>query len=554
MFRSVTFLVPLVFLSGSTWAAGFLLEDYVPADSHRHYLSITPDFHWDAGEGKDEGPRQRINWGNGRLQPNLVLNQGSERVAQGFSWSVSNTLAAQGSDSEDSTYIRDAITPALPLPRNKSLNSTEDRRWFLNALTRTSAKWYPAGRLSISPAFDATITLMPDRETVNRNWAITAPEGDSVRYGETHTHTGSDNVQLNLGVRTDIGYGRIQDVRFAESVLFLLDRLSEALGRDIELDPGTLHELHANVEARRKLRPFFDLRQSAIYDMESILQFLKERFPGETMSSRAILEMADEWDYAWRRPRESGWEIKAYPFARSAWNDNNTRFRSTIRNVAFAEGTHVDGDSLFHSDLADTPGNPGRESFRRYTSETGFGLGISADYKRPWRRFFQFNLSAFAQWSRVGEEYGTDQNIAASGSIPESHQYRNLAFAYPMIESGFEAGASWFPSTRSSLRAYLKGEGRRKQDYLGSKVEIAEAAGIPLRQKFISYAHTLGLNAEYFFGPRLVLRLSGYQRTNWSLSEDELNDTPWDYGPPPHSMESWYPQMNVDLGLTYYLF
>ena len=127
-------------------------------------------------------------------------------------------------------------------------------------------------------------------------------------------------------------------------------------------------------------------------------------------------------------------------------------------------------------------------------------------------------------------------------------------FAYPVLDLGYAASVSWYPSTRTSVTGYLNGAWKRKWDYLAGRCGLAEFDSADFSQSYSGYSQSLGVSAYYFLGPRLNLKAGLEERTNWFRSRDEINGAPWDYGSPIDFQRSWSSRWVASTGLVYYLF
>lgn len=548
---SVTAFALILGASPQAFAAGdssFRLEDHIPADFHRRYLSLEPRIDWNRDRNEDGfGMSQGIS-AMDRMQANLRLTYGSERFTQAFSWKLSHG-AGLGWNGDDNTS------------RNRSLNSfgpywtgsvQEESRFDYTVFSRISAQWYATDRIFLSPSWEGDIYHNPSRSSQGRVWQLyNSDPDDSLEFTGSRNSNRASNFNTDFNARLALGYGRIQNVRFAETALFLLDRLSGTLGRAVAFDARTMRDLEARLEARRKQRPFYDRRMAAIYDMESVLEFLKETRPDDSISHRAVLEMADEWNYPGWHERRSGWEVRAFPFAGYKWNETHSRNRRTSYSISAPPGWPADEAALERAAMAAAGPDTVRKE-RGYHGTATLGAGLSAAYQRPWRRFYQFEASAFSRLSRVEEEHGSRPSAEYATGIDRSVQYLN--YAYPMLEMGYIASVSWYPSSRTSVTGYLNGYLKRKWDYLEGRCGLAEFDSAGFSLFHFGYSQSVGVRADYFLGPRLVLRAGLEERSNWYRTRDEINGAPWEYGSPIDRQRTWSTRWVANTGLIYYLF
>ena len=526
----------------------FRLEDHVPADFHRRYLSLEPALDWNQDRNEDGSQQvKRVSDAGGR-HAKLRMTYGSERFSQALSWKLSNGLGLGWNGDDYASRFRslDSLSPY-------GTGSVQDVSGFdYTAFSRLSAQWYATDGIFLSPSGSADFHQAPRKDSEARRWQISDSFlDDSLDFLGDRGSTRTGHLRFDFRASLALGYGRIQDVRIAETALFLLDKLSGTLGRTIAFDAGTMRELEARLETRRKLRPFYDARMSAIYDMESVLQFLHEKRPDDSISHRAVLEMADEWNYGGRHERRSGWEIRAFPLVGYTWEDSESRYRRTSYSIRAPKDPIPDEAALESAALASSgPDTVERE--RAYFGSTSLGAGLSAAYHRPWRRFYQFDVSAYSHLSRVENEHGANPR----GNYPTDFDWsRNyIGYAYPRLDLGYAASVSWYPSTRTTVTGYLQGYWRRKWDYLDGNSGLPMLDSADFHQVYIGYGQTLGVAADYFLGPRLVFRAGLGERSDWSRSRDEILGAPWNFSTPGELQRSWYTRRFAHAGLTYYLF
>lgn len=534
-------------------ASDFPLEDYVPADYHQHYLSVIPDLNWNVYSSTDDYP---VEWRERTFDSyttRLRLNQGSEKFAQEAAWKVSNGLSLDMSGQGNDNGTR----RPLGLPWIESYHTDQDQGSVrYDAFSRISGNRYLFGAWFIAPSSELDLTHIPLSGGKDKGWTLgtTRGLGDSTQFRLTRGESEGNVLNLGVDARLAAGYGRVQDVTFAETGLFLLDRISEAMGRKITLDKSGMHDLQAFMEARRKLRPFYDYRKAAIHDLESMVEFIRKHAGTEALPARAILEMSDEWYHSGRHRRSSGWEVRAFPFLKWSWRESSSSHLQREYSRTLPLGAPVNADSLVRLVSGQPPTGFRRQDFRQFDGETSFGAGARASYRRPWRRFYQFELSGHSRFTRVGTENGEEQKTDTLENAESPFTGRYLKIEYPYLEAGWLASAAFFPNSRTSVSADLQGEWWRKMDYLGSKARLTETFGRSPNQKAVSYWQSLGLEADYFLSHRLILRMGIHGSNDWRYSQDEYGRTIWEGDRETPVSESWNPRFGADAGLTYYLY
>lgn len=522
------------------------LEDYVPADFHRRYLSAEPRLSWNENESETEMGLFRRKTSNDWRFGALHLKHGSERFSQDFRWRIDC-----GSGLDFNGYGNGEEDRRKEITSSSYSQSREDANFRYSAFTRLYAQEYLRGRFFVAPGFAADWHHSPEGGGEYSSWWL-APysiAGDSSRFIRYHTGTDLDEIRLSGNARLEAGFGRIQDVRFAETGLFILDRLAETTGQPLALDAAGMRELEAAVEARRKQRPFLDFRRAAIYDLETVAAFLQERRGGEALPARTVLEMADEWHYGGMHSRKSGWEAKAYPFAEWRWNEveetsHNWEWTANVPGLARP-------DSLLRAADAAAPA-PRRTRYKRFDAEKTLGAGARADWHRPWRRYWQFNAMAFGRAARVEKEMG-EKRISDSAGTATAGYRPYIEFVYPAFEAGASLEAAWYPDSRSSLSATAGLGWSRTLDYLGSKASLSAHLGETPVRKTVSARPSLLLSGEYWVSPRMIATCKAEYAYHWNDGQGAIEYLP-EYGRPLDAGWTSGSSLRLDASLRYYLF
>lgn len=529
----------------------FRLESYVPADFRRHYLSVSPLLSWEDYHNERFDPLVEEESANRRGSQNLSVRHGSElyarklrgSMASGLDLSRSSSRSSHDSWSENGIYA------------SRYESSDEGTSYYFRAYSNGSGQWHFRDRYFLAASAEPRIFIRPGYGGRSEHWNLQGyPGEDSLRYSFIGRESDADELEAGINVRAAAGYGRIEDVKFAETALFILDRIRAATGRDIRLSPQEVNALEAYLEGRRKLRPFFDARMASIYDLESVDAFLRGRTGAEALPARAILEMADVWNHSGRHRRESGWELRANPFFAWTWRDYTSR--DDLHDYArwVPADSALDGGSL-------RPGRGGtpisthtRVRNRRFEEESKLGAALALAYRRPWRRHFQFDGNAVARGSRVMRELGEQESrdTVGAGGL---HSTRRIETAYPYLEGNVEGSVAYFPDTRTQVRVGLRSDGWRKLDYLGSKSDLAARFGHEPSQDAWHLFHRASLEAEYFVSPRLSVSAQAEAWRGRFYGRDELTGYLTESaGPSPLVRSGTTYGLSARTSLTYYLF
>lgn len=516
------------------------LEDYVPADFHRQYLSVQPRLSWVNSESDMEMDAFSRHTSNAGPSAFLQLQHGSERFTRDFRWRIDCGSELDANRGEN--HVRD-MRPAAEA--SSFSQTTVDARFRYSAYTRLSAQKYLRGDFFLAPALGADWQHTPASTYDNDSWWA-YPEGfpgDSIMFNRSRSDDDQNGIRTSGKARVDAGIGRIEDVRFAETGLFILDRIAETTGKPLGLDAQGMRELEAAVESRRKQRPFLDFRRATIFDLETVAKFLQERRGGEALPARAILEMADEWHYGGMHSRKSGWEAKVYPFVEWTWNDNHESSVTWRTSRTVASKPVPDGDSLARV-LDAGLGALTKGTVRRFDAERTFGAGARLDWNRPWNRFWQFNAMAYVRAARVAKEFGDER-------APGDDRY--IEFAYPVFEAGASLEAAWYPDSRTSLSTTGSLGWTRNLDYLGSKSTLTAHLGETPVRRILSVHPALRCNGEYWLSPRMTANGLAELAYDWNETRGAIEYLP-SFGQ--RTERGWISGASTrfDAGLKYYLF
>lgn len=533
----------------------FRLEAYIPADFHRHYLSLSPQLSWEDSETGDRYSGTEMENSSARGSQGLSVRHGSKRQAPALRWSTSSALELSRAASQYRQSSGSVSGSEAGMYGFRTGGSSSERRYHVFASVQGTVQWYFGDWFFLALSADPWISAMPPDRSRTESWDLQELPGlDSLRYAFNRRESEHDELHAVAGGSVAIGYGRIEDVGFAETTLFLLDRIRAATGRDVRLTLEEVRALEVHLEARRRQRPFYDARMASIYDLEGIDAFLNARAGAERLSARAILEMADVWNHAGRHRRESGWELRVSPYFAAAWHDNQARddLRTYLRRVPSDPG--IDGGSLRPGDADTLNSSLNATRSRSFRQEARLGASLAMAYRRPWRRLFQFDWNASARASRnylgLGDRtarYGTE----AGSSLHE----RYVTTEYPLLEADVDGSAAFFPDTRTEVRAGLRIGGWKKLDYLGSKREPAAILGHEPHQDSWARQLEANLGAEYYLGPRLSVYVRAEAWWNRTVRRDEVSSLPVVSDGSPTVVNGWNSRgVSTRASLTYYLF
>jgi hypothetical protein len=525
---------------GSAAAQDFRLEDYEPADFHRHFLSLTPNLDLGVttyrGSGSDADQFHRI-WSG---SPYLELAYGSRAWSPMRSWKIGAKTDVQASGNLANGRSGNG-TPDQPY---ESEGSQSDRSASAGFQVDARYRRYIRGLWYLEPSVQGRLSLSPEIPSRSRGWSRGPNVGsDSARFYLDRRRSQSFSHVESAGIGIPFGWGRIVDVGFASTALFMLDRWGGSGSRAPVLDGKSMHDLEAYLESRRKQRPFFDRRRAAIYDMVSVQRFL-EKTGGQPVPAEALLAMADEWANPSPLPRERGWEVKLQPTLSYYWNYSrySDRRLSTFLILPADESP---------SRIVDALEKPDPDTLwywnRSFTGLLEYGLGIRWEYRHPWRRHFQFSASSYLREVQSRREMGG----SASGYGLYSPGYDNpgyYAYRHPRTEAGLSGWAAWIPDSRAYLR--LTGS--------ASGVRFGRFDPISDRLPFDSHPKgevngTLACEGWYEVAPRLAADARVQVDTQWN-DDQMVQISSWNYGYSTPYRESRSTDVSARVRLTYYLF
>lgn len=529
-----------LFLPALAPAQDFRLEDYEPAPFHRHYLSVAPGLNWTSSGYRQERDSSDTESGNGYGNPSLAFAYGSRAWDPSREWKLGSAfrLGREGSESRSTyTSASEFAEPRLDATRHVNGNGA------LKLSADASYRKYFRKNWFAEPAGKGFAEYSPADRNRGRSWGRQAwtPDSSAIYIRTDRTRNEHQFEEGTLAFAA--GHGRIVDVGFASTGLFMLDRLAGSGAPRMRLDAQGMRELEGFIESRRKLRPFLDGRRAAIYDMASVERFLKER-GGAPIPAEALLAMADEWSHPSPIPRLRGWELSVSPFLRGSWREdrrrNEGREWSGIRPAA--EETDAAIDALTSGPETQSS----RSRTRSFESDREYGVAAQWRFQRPWRRQFQFSLTADFRYSDTWTELGNSGTTTLNGTA-ESERSAFLKRRFYAAEWDAGGSAAWIPQSRFWMRASLKGHADWKGNQgLGwdSYFDGNSARGSSAQ---------VALQCGYEVAPRLALlgyaAWDGYRSDGYRQELDYfLAGYRFDHGV--YSNSAWHAELN----LTYYLF
>jgi hypothetical protein len=430
-------------------AQDFRLEDYAPSPYHRHFLSLAPELSWGfSGTGQDRDSI-RTEAGSGFGGSSLGLAYGSRAWSPSREWNLAGNLglSANGNGYRSrADYEAVFSAPGADGSRSSAVSGRSQADAFATYRTYLRGSWFaePFGRGSVS--------YSPSDRSRNRSWQrnlIPVPDSALFEFRESRSrHTAREG---NASAGFAIGFGRILDVGFASTGMFMLDRLADPGAPAARLDAQGMRDLEAYLESRRKLRPFLDRRRAAIFDMATVERFLAERGFGP-IPAQALLAMADEWANPSPIPRRSGWALRFYPYLRGSWREN--RGWDERKEWSGIRPADEDEDISIAAVTRGPETRLDRSRDRSFQGGQEYGMAADWEYQRPWRRRFQFGVRAECLYSDAFSDYGTwSRDVPGIG--PESVDSDYARQHTRALAGDASVSAAWIPQSRTSVQASL---------------------------------------------------------------------------------------------------
>lgn len=248
-----------------------------------------------------------------------------------------------------------------------------------------------------------------------------------------------------------LGFGRIENVSFAQQALFILRKLKEE-GKIKKRLSNEEITAFADAIAQIRSRRIFDFRLRRIFELEQLDQFLMEHQMVEEQDIRYFALLNDQWIYGSSIQRGSGY-----------------RFSFAVHPGIIYNNQNIDGFGDFNSNL--------------YSLLIGLELVSSEPLNQYWQRSFE--MSAYAGFSK--------------GNVFDDFTNVNKDFSEPKTLVNVQGGMGFYPNTRTRLDLNL-----------GTSVNVSLSESNNFTTAVLGLDGTifqayLDLNFTYFLLPRLRL-------------------------------------------------
>ncbi len=549
------------FASAGEKPAEFPLKDFVPVDFFRQYFSISPRLDLSGSNRRFEADSSGNTDGNSNGDGGINLHHEYRKYSQAREFSGTSEIVANGSYStsnDEPKFI------ANPWPSNSwYANSQRYSNLSFSAFSDHMGKWYLTEKVSLGVHLEPLVNVSQNKRRTRRVQASVFNPGtisDSLYLDRTLDYSPSENRFFDLQGSVWAGYGKIYDVAFAAKILFLLDRIRDRTGKDLELDVSEMKQLEGFVESRRKERPFYDSRLTEIFDVESIEMFLRKNGSIDYFPSGAILEMADEWQYTQWQERLSGWEVKLFPYFELQFRDGGYSNKSETQSGRFAKDqfdTKAEFLALTEGPLTDQSDSKLIQDEFRGTKI--FGLGATMAYHIPYRRFYQASASLTSRFEKniveSGQTTTETRNPTPITNLGSYNVHKYVQYEFPGAELGMDLSLAFFPSSRTSIFLNENTNYRVKFDYSGNKESLTYLMGRVPYQDSRVIVSKLELKVDYFLGFRLKLWISGgVYHSNWNSQDVDPESSRWLSSDRYGTEEGESSSYRISSGITYYLF
>ncbi len=336
---------------------------------------------------------------------------------------------------------------------------------------------------------------------------------DSGKYWHENTSRYRHSYSISSSSVLSAGIGHIDEVTFAAVAINMLDVLNKSSGHNYR--KSDIQKLAAFLEVRKKRRSF-DSRSAFIEDIDSLCGFLKINGMSSNISPREILELADQWQYAFRQKRSSGYKIVLYPEFGALLNVNDYTNSSTVCTL-----TVKTGELLNENDETDYSGcipfNEGSDQ-RSKNRNVDYGLCFGAGYSLPITRYIQFSAQATAKaWRSLR---------LAENTYNET--WKTKQYEIPSVYATVYLEMSYFPNTRTSVSLIPRVTYNREFDYSALKYNSPDQDTVSLSTKndYRNLSLEATVSAYYYFSPQLSGTLG--LNASWDDRYQYVQSNIWD--------------------------
>jgi hypothetical protein len=291
-----------------------------------------------------------------------------------------------------------------------------------------------------------------------------------------------NNPQLRTSFEIGAGYGRIEQVTYAQMALFVLKDLKNENRLQREPTHEEIYKL-AELISQKQNQRFFDYRHRIIDQVKAIDSFLTSLGLSEQTDATYFTTIYDNWLYANNPSRLSGFRISGGPKIVYNFNQYNSNWEQI-------EPIEDDGVNKFKGSIL------------------AYGVWLSALDEKPLNHYWQRSLSASLDYTFTNESNAFNEN-------PKEMRLNDNLLV------NLKASVGYYPTTRTYINFGLES---------GFQMNNMDKYSYPPNSnyddeqfKYISiYAGPI-LNGYYYFSPKVQLRFNStfsysfYNTDNFNL-------------------------------------
>jgi hypothetical protein len=333
-------------------------------------------------------------------------------------------------------------------------------------------------------------------KSISHYYDLMYSESDrAYRYDDEKSRYRSYSAGGDVNCR--IGAGHIDDVSFAIAALNILDRIAATEKSYSGCSEKRIQNLSALIEKSRKRR-IFDSRIGKIENIDTICKLITEMGITDSLTPRTVLEIADQWDYAFYQTRKNGFSIELDPHVKFSRNSQNSfSSRNTYSEIILpaSYSLKINDDNEFN----DNKPVYSESGYSLKSNETEYSLNLKAQYELPVSRYFQLGFNGNVSTSLLH-----NWNIEIDQTWNTSNYTSGMA---PAIASTESVRFGYFPNTRTSLTISESINYYRAFDFLKMSNTRIQPDALPQGKRYDvrNLSANINLDATYYFSPQLLL-------------------------------------------------
>ena len=493
------------------------LEDYIPPAYKYSSLTIQPKINFDGRNwaksskteyyGEFKYPKSSSETGLSSETVNLSMLHRLDYFSGTIEFFYSNNFGFDLSNSSSYNFYSEEWSSYY----NGTHSSYEEKNINYFTKIKKNLYYYPKKIFFFGFSFSPDIRQAP-YDFSNRVYKSinNYSASDSSTYHYSRNKRRSNIVNLSLTSDISIGFGRIYNVTNAIVALNMLDRIKALkVGKQPPVNTTAFAKYIDKLKHRRK----YETRVALIDDIDSVYSYLNHKgivddsFP----TTRLIMELADQWQYAEKTIRESGFRIKIYPELNGVlyWRrEKQTSFEGydSVQNKTNYTIDYMEDLYEINSEYSKSDDESGNHKIQ------GF---ICSDYtlKKLLNRYVQFNIYI----------------LCKSGLVKLYKRY------YPYVSHGFdrafpagnikaELSLGYYPNTRTNIILSIAADYYREWDYYMFDHPISKDPAINTVHDDRKLGIKSSLSLSYFINPRFNIIIGGDIDSKDNYSRELVSD------------------------------